>query len=320
MLIPKGRTLYFDEKAHKYSDDFGNVYTSCTTLIGKYHEHFDDKKVEIAKACERIGRNPKHEKYLNYKGKTWYQLIKEWELETQRACEHGTKKHNFLESRIKDASGYKIVDGYISSKIYTIDDIIKKHNYGRLNLKRIVELGVYSKYPEIYQVVEMFVNKGFKIYSEIGVYDSDFLISGLIDILLVDEVNEQFVILDWKTNKAPLRFESGYYEKNPDGTLNLERFVVTGKNMLEPISHLADSTGIHYTLQLSLYARLVESFGYKCAGLILCHIRTLENRLDEDMNNEEQVTFHNIEYMRDDVESIMAYHIKGYDGGRNLFI
>ena len=67
-ILPKGRILYFNEEEHKYTDDLGNGYISVTTLIGKYTQEF--KKEEIAAACERIGKNPRHPKYQKYKGKT----------------------------------------------------------------------------------------------------------------------------------------------------------------------------------------------------------------------------------------------------------
>ena len=60
-ILPKGRILYFNEEEHKYTDDLGNGYISVTTLIGKYTQEF--KKEEIAAACERIGKNPRHPKY-----------------------------------------------------------------------------------------------------------------------------------------------------------------------------------------------------------------------------------------------------------------
>lgn len=66
-ILPKGRILYFNEEEHKYTDDLGNGYISVTTLIGKYTQEF--KKEEIAAACERIGKNPRHPKYQNIKVK-----------------------------------------------------------------------------------------------------------------------------------------------------------------------------------------------------------------------------------------------------------
>ena len=96
----KGRNIYFDEELHRYTDDLDNVYTSTTTLIGKYHEDFNTDM--MAEICEKIGKNPRHPKYLKYKGKTKKQLLYEWKAETERACNQGTVKHNFLETAVKE--------------------------------------------------------------------------------------------------------------------------------------------------------------------------------------------------------------------------
>lgn len=202
--MPKGRILYFNEEEHKYTDDLGNGYISVTTLIGKYTQEF--KKEEIAAACERIGKNPRHPKYQKYKGKTKKQILWEWEQETIKACDKGTKKHNYLETAIKTCNGYKLnANGFINDRIYTIDDIVGSHKYGKLNLEYFVKTGIREKYPDIFSLIAALVTKGYHIYAEIGVYDSQNLVSGLIDILLIRD--KEFIILDWKTNKAPIRFE-----------------------------------------------------------------------------------------------------------------
>lgn len=307
-MLPKGRTIYFNEEAHKYTDDLGNGYISVTTLIGKYTVDF--KKEEIAAACERIGRNPRHPKYLRYKGKSKKQILYEWEQETIKACNKGTIKHNFLEQAIKSCNGYKLnANGFIDDKIYTIDDIVQSHSYGRLNLDYFVNTGVKEKYPEIYALIYNLAAAGYKIYAEIGVYDSKHLISGLIDILMVK--GDEFIILDWKTNKAPIRFESGYYEKNFDGTLNLDSWVCKEDYFAAPLDHLADSVGNHYAMQTSTYANLVESWGFKCKGIILCHIRTIENAKDENGNDVEVVELYDMPYLKDDsVNMIIDYASK----------
>lgn len=307
-LVPKGRILYFNEELHKYTDDVETNYTSTTTVIGNYYEKFDKKAADIAAACERIGKNPSHPKYLKYRGKTAKQLLYEWAQETDRACKKGSKKHAYLENTVKSSNGYNLnAQGFINGRIYTIDDIIRGHNYGRLSLGYFTKTGINKVYPTIFNIIKDFVDKGFKIYAEIGVYDTRFGVSGLIDILLVRGL--EFVILDWKTNKAPLRFDSGYFEKNLDGTLNLGAWTPQNKFFYYPISHLEDSTGNHYTMQLSIYDYLVESFGLKCVGNILCHIRTVE-RTDNISNEdeEEEVVFHSIKYLKKEAEALLTHH------------
>ena len=304
-ILQKGRSIFFNEEAHKYTDDLGNAYISVTTLIGKYTEEF--KKEAIAAACERIGKNPKHPKYALYAGKTKKQLLWEWEQETIKACEKGSKKHNFLELAVKESNGYKKnAKGFIDDKIYTIDDIVAKHNYGRLKLEHFDQKGVKEKYPQIYELIKGLTQSGYKIYSEIGVYDSDNLISGLIDILLVKD--DTFIILDWKTNKAPIRFESGYYEKDTLGKLKLDSFVYKNDVFAEPLDNLADSVGNHYAMQLSTYANLVESWGFKCKGLILCHIRTIEDAKDENGNDVEVVEIYDMPYLKNDSINMISHY------------
>lgn len=304
----KGRLIFFNEEQHKYTDDLGNPYISVTTLIHKYVNEFD--KEAIAKACEKIGKNPAHKDYLKYKDKTAKQILKEWDDETKRACNKGTIKHNFLEQAVKKSSGYKIDDnGFIQDQIYTIDNIIQKHRFGKLNLDYFIKTGIKDKYPTIFQVIEHFVNKGYNIYSEIGVYSFQYLVSGLIDILLVKDTD--FVILDWKTNKAPIRFEAGYYKKDINGNLLLDQYVVKDDVFKHPLTNLADSVGNHYTMQLSTYAYLVETFGFTCKGLILCHIRTVQNNeldfnKDGEFKEQEEVKFHKIEYLKDSVEAMLG--------------
>ena len=190
-------------------------------------------------------------------------------------------------------------------EIYTIDDIVGSHKYGKLNLEYFVKTGIREKYPDIFSLISALVTKGYHIYAEIGVYDSQNLVSGLIDILLIRD--KEFIILDWKTNKAPIRFESGYYDKKLDGTLDLNNFIYKEEYFGAPLDHLADSIGNHYAMQLSTYANLVESWGYKNVGIILCHIRTIQNQFqDENEEDEEVVEMYDIPYLKNEVGMMIA--------------
>ena len=76
-------------------------------------------------------------------------------------------------------------NGFIDGRIYTIDDIIRTHNYGRLDLDYFRVVGIADRYPQIYSFISEMVSMGFEIYAEIGVYHPEYLISGLVDILFV---------------------------------------------------------------------------------------------------------------------------------------
>jgi hypothetical protein len=213
---------------------------------------------------------------------------------------------------MKKSTNYNCTElGFINDKIYTVDDIIRNHNFGRLKFDYFKRSGLIDKYPTIYNLIKEFNDIDYRIYSEIGVYSFEKAISGLIDILLVK--NDTFIILDWKTNRVPLMFESGYFAKNPDSTLTTE-FVKKDERFMYPLTHIPDSVGEHYTMQLSLYAYLIEDFGFTCKGLVLCHIRTKED------DNTDVIELYNINYRKADAELLINdYVANNIDQTNKLF-
>jgi hypothetical protein len=304
--------ILFDSKRHKYTDNFGNAYTSVTTVIGNYEYKFEDEERDIAKACEKIGKNPLHPKYLRYKGLTASQILANWNKAKVTGQNIGNATHGYLEDSVNYATGFISPFAPQSGRLFTIKDLISNPNtnIGRLNLDYFIKTGVKDKYPKIYKIIEAFVNSGWEIYSEICVYDYNRLIAGLIDILLIN--GDKFVILDWKTNKAPIRFESGYYDKDNDG--NITNYIFTEKKLRYPLHNLPQSTGIKYTLQLSKYAWLAESFGLVNQALILCHIRHDYYTTDSkevitmpDLVGKQVTDILPITYMKDEIISMVDH-------------
>lgn len=304
--------IYFDEKLHKYTDSFKNEYTSVTTVIGKYEDKFSEKQWDIAIACERIGRNPAHPKYSKYKNKTAKQIIASWKHESKVACDIGNNTHNYLEDSIKISSKYKAHSK--SGRLFTIKELLDNRNInkGLLNLDSFKKFKIDKKYPDIYTIVEMFVKDGWSIYSEICTYDYNILVSGLIDILLIK--GNKFVILDWKTNKAPLKFDAGYYNKDLKGNLLLNDYILTNTYFKYPLNKLPDSVGNKYKLQLSSYAYLTEQFGLELVGIILCHIRhdkytETDDKVIKNPNllNKQIVDVYNLSYLKDDVSNMYSH-------------
>ena len=74
------------------------------------------------------------------------------------------------------------------------------------------------------------------------------------------------------------------------------------------MDNLADSVGNHYAMQLSTYANLVESWGFKCKGLILCHIRTIEDAKDENGNDVEVVEIYDMPYLKNDSINMISHY------------
>ena len=300
--------LYFDEPTHKYTDSLGNSYISVTTMIHDNYTPKFDKKYWIRKKSRELGISSK-------------ELERQWQAITDEACSRGTATHNGIEDAIKENSMFKNAIQYLnqveSGRCITVADIPNLIPRP-LDLDKFKE-ATNNKYQKIYDVFDFYINKGYTIYSEIGAFLIDYLISGTIDILCIKE--DRFVILDWKTNRNGLQFEAGYFKKDKSTTPAqlTNQYIVKDEKMLPPLSHLDNCNGMHYTMQLSTYARMVELIlDIPCVGLGLCHIgspfvknqygmpyRDKNNQYPIDENGEETVNWYHIKYLRNEVDAIL---------------
>lgn len=298
--------LFFEDGLHKYTDTLGNEYRSVTTLIGDYYPHFDADYWAHKKAREQ--------------GKSEKAIRAEWDRIRDEACARGTATHNGLEDAIKEVSKFKNAIRYLdtigSGRVVTIADIpslIPKP----LNVDEFKE-ATENKYPEIYRVFDFYTQRGYVIYSEIGAFLMDYLISGTIDIFCYRPTD--FVILDWKTNRDGLKFEAGYYKKDKSTIPNqlTNEWVKKKQFMLPPLNHLDDCNGMHYSMQLSLYAIMAEMIlDIPCVGLGLCHIASpwVLNKYGQplrdnegyhvDPNGEEIVKWFKINYLKAEAKALL---------------
>ena len=296
--------LYFDEPAHKYTDSNGNEYISVTTMIGNYVPKFDAKYWAHKKAREQ--------------GVSEKEILRQWDKIKNEACDRGTLTHNGIEDAIKEVSKFKEAIQYLqqlNGRCVTVADIPSLIP-SPLDIDKFKE-ATENKYPEIYRVFEFYIERGYTIYSEIAVFDPELLISGTIDILCYRP--SDFVILDWKTNRDGLQFESGYFKKDKTRIPNqlTNEWVRKNDKMLPPLNHLPECNGSHYTMQLSNYALLTERIlEIPCNGLGLCHIASpfILNEYGQplrdkdgyhvDPNGEEIVTWYRINYLRNEAIAI----------------
>ena len=302
----KDNFLFFDEGPHKYTDTLGNEYRSVTTLIGDYYNHFDADYWAHKKAREQ--------------GKSEKQIRAEWDRIKDEACERGTSTHNGIEDAIKSVSKFKEAIKYLEEvksgrciTIADIPDLIPRP----LDVEEF-KVATNNKYPEIYRVFDFYTERGYVIYSEIGAFLIDYLISGTIDIFCYRPTD--FVILDWKTNRDGLKFEAGYYKKDKSTIPNqlTNEWIKKKQNMLPPLNHLDDCNGMHYTMQLSLYAIMAEIIlDIPCVGLGLCHIGSpwVLNKYGQplrdtegyhiDPNGEETVKWFKIQYLKNEAKALL---------------
>lgn len=306
----KSNFLYFQEDGHKYTDSLGNPYLSVTTLIHDRYVPTFDRNYWLHKKAQELGTSEKA-------------LAKQWQKITDEACSRGTATHNSLEEAIKDVSMFEKAIKYLidveSGRKITIADI-PDCTPKPLDIDEFKK-ATNNKYPEIYRVFDFYTNRGYTIYSEIGAYLMDYLISGTIDILCYRPTD--FVILDWKTNRQGLQFTSGYYKKDkhtkPQQLTN--EWVDKNESMLAPLTHLPNCNGMHYSMQLSMYALMTELIlGIPCVGLGLCHIGSpfVKNKYGQprrfaespiyriDKNGSETVKWFRIQYLRNEACAVLA--------------
>lgn len=301
--------LYFNEVEHKYTDTFNNQYISTTTLLHEYAPKFD-KKYWLKKKAAELGISEKR-------------LAQQWQDITEEACTRGTKIHNGLEDGIKTTSMFYDAIQHIPrndntmttvADINTIDQYIKP-----IVLDEFIKF-TENKYPKVYEIFDYYITNGYKIYSEIGVFLPNLLISGTIDILILRE--DRYLIGDWKTNRGGLKFEAGYYKKDRTQKPNQLTDVWVPKKdvLLPPVNHLPNCNGSIYNLQLSVYAFMVETIlGIPNAGLWLCHIDSdfvlneygMPKRFPDGLyhvkkNPVEKVTLFKMKYLKQEVMNILS--------------
>lgn len=272
--------LFFDEVQHKYYDNTGAHYTSVTQFIDKFKPKFDELYWATKKAQER--------------GVPVGQVLNEWAIIRNNSCERGSNTHNFLEDNIN-----VMYEGTATSQFKDILERSKNQTY-KYKITNEVELyssPIREKLPTIYVYLMGLIRQGFVLFAEKRVFSFKYKIAGTIDLLAVR--GNEFLIVDWKTNKEDLKFTSGYYKKVNGVKTN--QWVSKQEYFDYPLNNLMNCKGIIYTLQLSLYSYLVELHGMKNVGCSLFHI----------INNDfENVKKHKIEYLKQDVHRVLEFHFK----------
>ena len=337
--------ILFDPVAHRYTDTLGRVYTSVTTLLGWYSgKDFNTKYWGMFKALEvrpsvqkvKAHDDEKHYTVFYYSHTTgkveelvltldellckpefeqirtvYYEILNTWKSKAKEATDAGHEEHNYLEDCIDDL--------YRGKDQLQIGDIAINRDF-KYKVTTIQELDVSpfkSTHPSIYLMLADAIGAGYTLYAEKRLYSVDHLLCGTSDLVM--ERNGDCYIVDWKTNKDKLHFESGYYKKvwNTDKTKKIKgEWVKSYKPtyMQYPVSHIESSKGTGYQLQLSIYGRLCEYWGLNCLGLILVHIQRMVDENDEPILDERQKqkyhtpVFYQLPILRTEVDNILNHN------------
>mgnify|MGYP003627608587 CR=1 FL=1 len=169
-------------------------------------------------------------------------VLEMWESEKNKACDRGNKIHKLLEDYIEYGE---------------MDD---NHNW------------LYKTYDKS---VEWYVDKFDKILSENVVYNEEFKVAGMAD-LIYEHKNGEFTVGDFKTNKK-FRFSSPF-----------------GERLLAPVDHLHNCEFNIYALQLSMYAYLYEQMtGKKCRKCVIFYLK------------DDKFKPYHVNYLKSDIKAIL---------------
>ena len=161
--------ITFYDEPHKYFLG-GKELISVTTLIGKYHEPFDEDYWSGYKATE-YNLTPE-------------EVLRAWKFINRKGTIKGSAIHDYAENLFQN----------------------KKFEYPQQMI--LNEFGfdpVWNEYEITKKHVDKFYNevqgKLIPIRTEMVVYDKETLIGGMLDILFYNVKMKEFQIWDWKTNK-----------------------------------------------------------------------------------------------------------------------
>lgn len=280
-----GNVKYNDEE-HLYWDDNGK-FISVTTLIGKFCQPFDSDYWSSYKAIERVldketfkiakkdlQNNVSIDKIIEAFdidredfNSAKQDILDEWQKKNIEACERGTKihadlEHSFTKKKETDMKKY----GLGGKFLINTNDSLNKSNTELLDIDK----GVFPEYL-IYRTSD----------------DNKFRLAGQIDLLIKD--GNDIYLRDYKTNSKI--DEKSYY--NP----RTKKYQM----MNYPLNNLMDCNKVHYALQLSTYAWMLQKINpqFNIKQLMLIHY-------DHDGN----VTEIPVDYLKDDVIRMCKWYKK----------
>ena len=270
--------VIYSDKDHIYLGKKDNKkYTSVTQLIHNYTQPFNSAFWSAYKACEAL-LSPESFyplKQILLKNKIWKREylniynIDDQAFQNKRAeilKSYEDKKNTACE---RGTSIHEIQENLF----YNQDDKIKKYvGGGKFDVKK----GYYQLDLDRAIYPEFLISYDFDDYLKVA---------GQIDLIIKD--GNEITIIDWKTNKKI--DQESYFDKN-----------TKKRQMMKfPLDNIQDCNFYHYTLQLSLYAFLLQIINpkFKIKKLLIVHF-------DHDGNETE----YQCDYLKDDVVRMLLHY------------
>ncbi len=271
-----GDVKYNDEN-HVYWNENGN-YTSVTTLLGFYKSKFDAHFWASYKALEFLTE----ERFIEVKHRL---------LNTKVFDLNILKTFNIDEKTFSNKRS-EILKSYDDEREKSCDRGTKIHaefenKFYKSETHKMKDYGMSGTFKCIPHYYELNLEKG--IYPEYLISlmykDGKLKVAGQIDLLIKD--GNDITIIDYKSNKKI--DHKSYYNKNTKKYQCLKY----------PLNNLHDCNLIHYTLQLSLYAYLLQLINpeFKIKELKLIHV-----------DHEDKTTEIVVDYLKEDIIRVLNHY------------
>ena len=164
------------------------------------------------------------------------------------------------------------------------------HNMFCTDLKSVkVDLGIDTEKYSV-QKMDEFLKADKGIFNEFKMevpIDEDFLLVGIADCIIKD--GNHATIIDWKTDdKIPFKSTFDVGKKK-------------SKRLKYPLCNLEDCAGVHYQIQLSIYAWMLQQIDPKLIidKLLIVQVENLKKKKE-----------FSVEYIKQDIEKLLKWHVK----------
>jgi hypothetical protein len=263
----------FTEENHRYTSHEGEVYTSVTTLLKKFTPPFDADYWSAYKALQAVlGERGEWEKFKRKVG-GWENVVTAARLD---------KKFPYRKEVIEKKR--EILQMWEETKE---DALTKGTAYHKMKEAAVKEKIVYT--PELREVpvvsdVDILQLQNFDddgLFPELVVYNDEWKIAGQADWVMKQK--RKVDIKDYKTSREIKK--TGFQDSK----------------LLYPVHHLPNANFYVYSLQLSLYARMIEAKGYRIGQLSIEHV---------DKNTFKTIEIYPVNYYKKEAEDIIAEHVR----------
>lgn len=259
----------FQAEGHRYTNDKGEVYISVTTLIGKYKAPFDAQYWSTYKAIKLVLEKKGTWDRFKRRAGGWNNVVAFYKsLNDFPYTDEVTKaKIQFLQSW---AEAGRIAREVGSAYHQQMEDVSHAMGYEEKKGK-----GIRVCSPADLLHLQEFENDG--VYTELLLYNDHFKLAGMADKVIKE--GRLVHIHDYKTSKV----------------IEMEAF--QEQTMKHPIHQLPSCNYFEYSLQLSIYAWMLEQVGYQIGELVIEHV--------PDNHRE-----YKCKYLRDEVQSLLSHYGK----------